>query len=44
MQQIIKHISAFGQKVQWLEHVLSKQEVVGSNPIRVIFLYGMEIS
>ena len=44
MQQIIKHISACGQKGQWLEHVLNKQEVVGSNPTRATFLYGIENS
>ena len=38
----MKHISLFGQIAQWLERVQGKPEVVGSNPTRANFLYGIE--
>ena len=36
------YISSFGQIAQWLERVHGKHEVVGSNPTRANFLYGIE--
>ena len=39
---IYKRISSFGQIAQWLERVHGKHEVMGSNPIRANFLYGIE--
>ena len=38
----IKHISSFGHIAQWLERVHGKHEVLGSNPTRANFLYGIE--
>ena len=35
-------MSSFGQIGQWLERVHVKHEVVGSNPTRANFLYGIE--
>ena len=36
------HIYIYGQIAQWLEHVQGKHELVGSNPTRASFLYGIE--
>ena len=38
----IKHISSFGEIVQWLERVHGKEEVIGSNPTRPNFLNVIE--
>ena len=36
------NIYMFGQIAQWLEQVHGKHEVVGSNPTRANFLYGIK--
>ena len=38
----IRNISSFGQTAQWLGRVHGKHEVVGLDPIRANFLYGIE--
>ena len=42
MLYTIKHIASFGQIAQWLERVHGKHKIVGSNPTRANFLYGIE--